>query len=216
MTQQKLKLLPILDWLGEGEALKLAAGSTFVEKWANVSHFRDLQYFVWRLADLNYGKDCEATKMADEMYAASRRLGVPLTLAHFQVPGYAERAQSVLVEAAVQRNCAIPATDDDEATILYTPSVEAVTLDRPSQRPETGPMQFGDDWPGYFMRGDNAVYLGMLLGEMLTSMEPQDNPQRALEISMLRGLAEGLQSADVHLGASVQKLQPFAQCLESK
>lgn len=23
-------------------------------------------------------------------------------------------------------------------------------------RPETGPMQFGDDWPGVFIRGDNA------------------------------------------------------------
>lgn len=24
-------------------------------------------------------------------------------------------------------------------------------------RPETGPMQFGDDWPGVFIRGDNAL-----------------------------------------------------------
>lgn len=25
-------------------------------------------------------------------------------------------------------------------------------------RPETGPMQFGDDWPGVFIRGDNAFH----------------------------------------------------------
>jgi hypothetical protein len=25
-----------------------------------------------------------------------------------------------------------------------------------SDRPETGPMQFGDDWCGIFIRGDNA------------------------------------------------------------
>jgi hypothetical protein len=25
------------------------------------------------------------------------------------------------------------------------------------ERPETGPMQFGDDWPGLFIRGDNAL-----------------------------------------------------------
>lgn len=25
------------------------------------------------------------------------------------------------------------------------------------ERPETGPMQFGDDWPGIFIRGDNAL-----------------------------------------------------------
>jgi hypothetical protein len=24
-------------------------------------------------------------------------------------------------------------------------------------RPETGPMQFGDDWPGVFIRGDSAL-----------------------------------------------------------
>lgn len=26
-----------------------------------------------------------------------------------------------------------------------------------STRPETGPMQFGDDWPGVFIRGDGAL-----------------------------------------------------------
>lgn len=26
-----------------------------------------------------------------------------------------------------------------------------------STRPETGPMQFGDDWPGVFIRGDDAL-----------------------------------------------------------
>jgi hypothetical protein len=26
-------------------------------------------------------------------------------------------------------------------------------------RPETGPMQFGDDWPGMFIRGDDAAWM---------------------------------------------------------
>lgn len=30
-----------------------------------------------------------------------------------------------------------------------------------SGRPETGPMQFGDDWPGVFIRGDNAFCYAM-------------------------------------------------------
>lgn len=29
--------------------------------------------------------------------------------------------------------------------------------ERQAERPETGPMQFGDDWPGVFIRGDNAL-----------------------------------------------------------
>jgi hypothetical protein len=28
-------------------------------------------------------------------------------------------------------------------------------------RVETGPLQFGDDWPGYFLRGDSALGLSM-------------------------------------------------------
>lgn len=28
-------------------------------------------------------------------------------------------------------------------------------------RVETGAVQFGDDWPGYFIRGDNAMYISM-------------------------------------------------------
>lgn len=30
-------------------------------------------------------------------------------------------------------------------------------------RVETGPVQFNDDWPGVFIRGDNALYLAYCL-----------------------------------------------------
>lgn len=35
----------------------------------------------------------------------------------------------------------------------------------PHQEPrvETGTIQFGDDWPGVFLRGDEALYLAHLL-----------------------------------------------------
>lgn len=33
-------------------------------------------------------------------------------------------------------------------------------------RVETGPVQFGDDWPGVFIRGDNAAYFAMALKEV--------------------------------------------------
>jgi len=32
-------------------------------------------------------------------------------------------------------------------------------------RMETGPVQFGDDWPGFFLRGDDAARLVMLASE---------------------------------------------------
>ena len=34
-------------------------------------------------------------------------------------------------------------------------------------RVETGPVQFGDDWPGVFIRGDNAFGFAMALRDKL-------------------------------------------------
>jgi len=84
-----------------------------------------------------------------------------------------------------------------------------------SDRPETGPMQFGEDWPGYFIRGDNAVYLGMLLEGMLKD-EMLEIGYPLLDATILRNLARDLQSSDVRSGAQVQKLAPFEQCKEPK
>lgn len=37
-------------------------------------------------------------------------------------------------------------------------------------RVETGPVQFGDDWPGIFVRGDNAFAYSMALQEAMGSI----------------------------------------------
>lgn len=39
--------------------------------------------------------------------------------------------------------------------------------DNKYRRAETGPMAFGDDWPGIFIRGDNAAYYAMTLQQFL-------------------------------------------------
>jgi hypothetical protein len=39
------------------------------------------------------------------------------------------------------------------------------------ERVETGPIQFGEDWPGTFIRGDNAAYYAMILGEAIKQLE---------------------------------------------
>jgi hypothetical protein len=38
-------------------------------------------------------------------------------------------------------------------------------------RVETGPIQFGNDWPGTFIRGDNAAYYALLLNHLLETGE---------------------------------------------
>jgi hypothetical protein len=38
-------------------------------------------------------------------------------------------------------------------------------------RVETGPVQFGDDWPGVFIRGDNAAWFAVHLRDLLTEAD---------------------------------------------
>lgn len=47
-------------------------------------------------------------------------------------------------------------------------------------RPETGPMQFGSDWPGLFIRGDNCAYYAMLL-EMYLNGQTDEMTKKQLE-----------------------------------
>jgi hypothetical protein len=39
------------------------------------------------------------------------------------------------------------------------------------ERVETGPIQFGEDWPGTFIRGDNAAYYVMCLEAVLSGTD---------------------------------------------
>lgn len=61
-------------------------------------------------------------------------------------------------------------------------------------RVETGPLQFNDDWPGTFIRGDNAGWYAMLLGQLLDN-PAVDNP---LLIAQLRGLQSDLASSNIN------------------
>lgn len=38
-----------------------------------------------------------------------------------------------------------------------------------NDRIETGPVQFNDDWPGFFIRGDNAFALRMAIATILVN-----------------------------------------------
>lgn len=41
--------------------------------------------------------------------------------------------------------------------------MEVLRIHRDGPRVETGPVQFGNDWPGVFIRGDEAMYYAMML-----------------------------------------------------
>lgn len=64
-------------------------------------------------------------------------------------------------------------------------------------RVESGPVQFGDDWPGTFIRGDHAAYYALHLRRFLAghSLGP-------IELSSLRGLLSELEGSNVAIVGS--------------
>jgi hypothetical protein len=74
-----------------------------------------------------------------------------------------------------------------------------------SPRAETGPMKFGDDWTGIFIRGDNAAGYAMTLKFSISKLS-------GFEAAALAGLIRLLECSDErtsHLSGT-QIMQPFA------
>lgn len=78
---------------------------------------------------------------------------------------------------------------------------------RASKRPETGAMVFGSDWPGVFIRGDDAANFTRAIGE-----GTYRNP---IQEAIASGLLDLLRSADVRNDAATapQRLRDFTECL---
>lgn len=62
------------------------------------------------------------------------------------------------------------------------------------KRVETGPVQFPDDWPGVFIRGDNALAYAMYLNMLLEQVGEEN---LSLSYGCLRGLVNVLNSCQV-------------------
>jgi hypothetical protein len=61
------------------------------------------------------------------------------------------------------------------------------------ERIESGPLQFGDDWPGVFIRGDKALFSARAL-EAAMLFVPEG---RRDILSILRGLRDSLRECSV-------------------
>jgi hypothetical protein len=51
-------------------------------------------------------------------------------------------------------------------------------------RIETGPVQFNDDWPGVFIRGDNAAFMALALSTVIDAID-QDEIQVGDQIAIV-------------------------------
>jgi hypothetical protein len=64
-------------------------------------------------------------------------------------------------------------------------------LPEQEERVETGPVQFGGDWPGVFVRGDNCFYYSMILKSEL------DKLPESINKTILKTLCDILDSSKV-------------------
>lgn len=82
------------------------------------------------------------------------------------------------------------------------------------ERIETGVVQFGDDWPGVFIRGDNAIHFRQ---ELLAALSLANSPEVKMFLDGLIELLgccnqEKIAEGDIH----VQHLTNFGRCKRNK
>lgn len=88
------------------------------------------------------------------------------------------------------------------------------------RRPETGPMRFGDDWTGVFIRGDNAAYYAQNLRMLLELIEkPLDNVNTAgFAKFVVKGLVSDLEGCVHSPGQEpeAQIMKDFEECIDEE
>jgi hypothetical protein len=62
--------------------------------------------------------------------------------------------------------------------------VQQIPYEPAEGRIETGAVQFGKDWPGLFIRGDNAAWLAFQLNQAIEELE--QNPDNFMMVSELK------------------------------
>jgi len=65
-------------------------------------------------------------------------------------------------------------------------------------RMETGLVQWGEDWPGVFIRGDNAMNYSYALRRVLDAAT-HTKPADPVMVAVVNGLAVLLESADLQI-----------------
>lgn len=84
-------------------------------------------------------------------------------------------------------------------------SVEPRKLPEQAERVETGTIQFGEDWPGVFIRGDNAFYFAVHLLALIK------NSENEISRIAMEGLYELLRRAQVENAGGLPSLEKDAR-----
>lgn len=84
-----------------------------------------------------------------------------------------------------------------------------------TDRAETGILQFEDDWPGVFIRGDNAFAYVLYLGKLMENI-PSDNPAKRLFGPTIEQLIQLLKSCHIEYAKAHPEEVQTATLLRSR
>jgi hypothetical protein len=132
----------------------------------------------------------------------------------------------------------IPAGDEWAASVVgQSDAVEALAAARKvlgeggatasaapdtSARADDGPLQFGDDWPGVFLRGDTAAHYAISLRGVLDALKhggvelPDGVLLQAMALDGLLSDLEGCRVTDASDPPGTQRCRPWAACVAPK
>lgn len=78
--------------------------------------------------------------------------------------------------------------------------IRVLKVENLNGRVETGPLQFNDDWPGIFIRGDNALYYSFLLNQLIAKFEKEkESALNFIELAELYNLKKLFASCNAHI-----------------
>lgn len=86
--------------------------------------------------------------------------------------------------------------------------MEIRKIEAQADRVETGPVQFGDDWPGLFIRGDNCLWMARSIDMAREAAEKGGN---TLLVNDLNRLAELFKQVDARLQEPKKDYHPGAE-----
>lgn len=78
-------------------------------------------------------------------------------------------------------------------------------------RANSGAMQFGSDWPGVFMRGDDALFQAAFLEELTRKIENGEEVHQ-FDLLRLQQLTNSLQACGYRKDMTVQKMRHIEEC----
>lgn len=84
----------------------------------------------------------------------------------------------------------------------------------PPQRIETGIYQFGEDWPGVYLRGDNAMSYIQAIEIALQLIQPKDSDNVKMITAQLQGLKQLFTAVNLAAPESLRKDYPVTELEE--